>query len=332
MAFEDYVVRRWYSRWPLWWGIPFSWLYRAINGGKRSLYRLGLKKSWRAPVPVIIVGNITVGGTGKTPVVIGLVEALREKGYQPGVISRGYGGSAEAPTLVTTDTPPALVGDEPYLIAQRTECPVAINRDRQASTTLLLQQHPHVNVIIADDGLQHLRLARDIEIVVVDGQRQFGNGWQIPAGPLRDPIGRLRSVHAILQNGGEQPSFELRIQSAQNIATGEVKPLADLGPAHAIAGIGNPRRFFEALASQQVNLRHTQAFPDHHEYSESDWGRFDGDDLPILMTEKDAVKCATLKNRHRFWSVPANTVMDDNALQPLFDTLQKLHEPRHIKK
>ncbi|SUX74571.1 tetraacyldisaccharide 4'-kinase [Citrobacter freundii] len=197
------IARIWSGESPLWrLLLPLSWLYGLVSGGIRLCYKLGIKRAWRAPVPVVVVGNLTAGGNGKTPVVIWLVEQLRQRGIRVGVVSRGYGGKAAAyPLLLTADTTTAEAGDEPVLIAQRTGVPVAVSPVRSDAVKAILAQHD-VQIIVTDDGLQHYRLARDVEIVVIDGERRFGNGWWLPAGPMRERAGRLKSVDATIVNGG----------------------------------------------------------------------------------------------------------------------------------
>jgi tetraacyldisaccharide 4'-kinase len=270
-------------------------------------------------VPVIVVGNIVVGGAGKTPLVIALIEALRQRGWKPGVVARGYDGSANSPRLLDAQPDPTVVGDEPALIRVQTGAAVAIGADRVAAARLLLAEG--VDVIVADDGLQHYALARDVEVCVIDGVRRLGNGHLLPAGPLREPETRLHEVDFVVCNGGEPRAGEipmrLALASAISIAhPGRRMPLARFSGqhVHAVAGIGHPARFFDALRAQGIEpIEHP--FPDHHRHAVSD---FDfGDDHPVLMTEKDAVKCATFTREH-WWRVPVTpelpaTFFDDAA-------------------
>jgi tetraacyldisaccharide 4'-kinase len=268
------------------------------------------------PVPVVVVGNISVGGTGKTPVVIALVEALRAAGRVPGIISRGYGGSERGPAVLPVDADPRRFGDEPVLIALRTGAPVAVGRDRPEAGRCLLARHPEVDVLVSDDGLQHHRLARDIEIVVVDGQRRFGNGLLLPAGPLREPLTRLRDVDVVLVNGGGEDGewgFVLQADQAVSLVDGAARALTAFAGqrVHAVAGIGNPERFFATLRSAGIEpIGH--AFADHHHYrpDELDFG----DDLPVLMTEKDAVKCRAFA-RSNWFAVPVTTVLPTAVIE-----------------
>ncbi|MER3547353.1 MAG: tetraacyldisaccharide 4'-kinase, partial [Rhodanobacteraceae bacterium] len=197
MSLSESLQERWYQdRPPAWWALPIATLYCLVVHIRRALYRRGWKRVEKLPLPVIVAGNITVGGAGKTPLVIALADALRARGFKPGVVSRGYGGNADSPVLLDENPDPRVVGDEPALIKLRTQVPVAIGRDRPAAVRLLLEQN--VNVIVADDGLQHYALARDIEICVIDGARRFGNGRLLPAGPLREPLSRLLEMDFIV--------------------------------------------------------------------------------------------------------------------------------------
>ncbi len=227
--------------------LPLSWLYGLVSGLIRLSYRCGLRKSWRAPVPVVIVGNLTAGGNGKTPMVIWLVEQLQQRGYRVGVVSRGYGGkSAVYPLVLDAQTTTRQAGDEPVLIYQRTGAPVAISPKRAEAVQALLNQG-ELDLIITDDGLQHYALQRDFELVVIDGVRRFGNGWWLPAGPMRERVSRLKTVDACVANGGvAQPgeiAMKLQAQDAVNIASGERRPAIELPHVVAMAGIGHPQGF-----------------------------------------------------------------------------------------
>lgn len=246
------IERIWSGRSPLWvLLLPLSWLYGLISGAIRLSYRLGLRKAWRAPVPVVVVGNLTAGGNGKTPVVVWLVEQLHQRGVRAGVVSRGYGGkAAHYPLVLSAATTPAQAGDEPVLIYQRTGAPVAVSANRaQAVQALIDNAGPQI--IITDDGLQHYALARDKEIVVVDGVRRFGNGWWLPAGPMRERASRLKQVDAVITNGGEARSGEIAMQLnpglAVNLRSGEKRPVNTLHNVVAMAGIGHPPRFSPRL-------------------------------------------------------------------------------------
>jgi tetraacyldisaccharide 4'-kinase len=290
------------------------------------------RRARQLPVPVIVVGNITAGGTGKTPLVVHLAEILRQRGLRAGVISRGYGGRAPRyPLRVTANTDVRHSGDEPALIARRSGVPVAVAPDRVAAAKLLLDEGG-IDVLIADDGLQHYRLARAAEICVVDGARGLGNGRLLPAGPLREPPARLDSVDLIVVNGGGWrpassagvPIIDMHMAIADAIALGDGRrrSLADFAGkhVHAVAGIGHPERFFASLRQKGINVL-PHPFPDHHRFSAVDLN-FPGDH-PVLMTEKDAVKCRSFA-RDDCWEVPAAAVFDATAaalVQQLFDRI-----------
>lgn len=293
-------------------GAPPLWLrvlvpvYRGLRALHRLPYSLGWKKPQRLPVPVIVVGNVTVGGTGKTPLVIALVEALRARGLKPGVISRGYGADTGTPQLLDASADAARVGDEPLLIRNATDVPVAVGRDRVAAGRLLLAHHD-CDVIVADDGLQHYPLFRNVEICVIDGERRFGNGLLLPAGPLREPLSRLATVDFRVCNGAQARPGEVQMQLVGETAVGVSDPavsraLGDFSGrrAHAVAGIGNPARFFATLRAAGIDVVE-HAFADHHVFVAHDLDF--GDDLPVLMTQKDAVKCAAFACAD-FWWVP----------------------------
>lgn len=265
-----------------------------------------LLQTRRLTVPVIVVGNLTVGGTGKTPLVIAIVKCLQRAGYRPGIISRGYGGKAHSwPQQVRPDSDPVMVGDEPILIARHTGCPMAVGPDRVAAGRSLLQ-HADCDILVCDDGLQHYALWRDVEILVVDGVRRFGNGFCLPAGPLREPTHRKEQVDFVVTNGttvNREYSMSYQGDTLVNLARPEIsRPLTDLVEqrVHAVAGIGNPTRFFSALRRARLNVE-PHAFADHYAYQQSDLD-FD-DDAPVIMTEKDAVKCQRFV-QDNFWYLP----------------------------
>ncbi|MDX1480949.1 MAG: tetraacyldisaccharide 4'-kinase [Woeseiaceae bacterium] len=318
----------WYGRSPLRYLLaPLSWLYGAIVVLRARAYRHGILSGVRMKVPVVVVGNLTTGGTGKTPLVIALVRALAERGLKPGVISRGYRGRVgPVPVLVGSNPDPAIVGDEPLLIARRTGSPVAVHPDRVAAARLLEAQG--VDIIIADDGLQHYRLARDFEIAVVDARRGFGNGWLLPAGPLREPIGRLQSVDRILLNAAADADvpasvaalpeplrcsrFRLEPSAFRAVASGDLAPLDRFSGerVHAVAGIGHPERFFATLKALGADvIAHPR--PDHAAVTAADLDFDDG--LPVVMTEKDAVKCPCGVD-DRLWALSVDVVMEDDTL------------------
>lgn len=307
-SFSEKVLRAWYqgSPWllPLY---PLSWLVALVARRRLRQYRAN---PGSAPVPVVVVGNITVGGTGKTPVVVALCEFLQQRGLKVVVVSRGYGSRAsQYPLHVDASTDVTQAGDEPLLIARRTGSPVLIDPDRRRALDFAMQQFSP-DVIISDDGLQHYALPRDMEIVVVDGARGLGNGRCLPAGPLREPAERLDQCDWVVVNGAERAAFPgatvMMLDSADpvNLKTGASMVLEDFivrRPfCHAVAGIGNPERFFSTLEASGLRIeRH--AFPDHHDFSDSDFQAFSSD--TVLMTEKDAVKCQSFAGDD-WWYLP----------------------------
>lgn len=308
-------------------------LYAAVSGLRRRLYQRGWLKRHSLPVPVIVVGNITAGGTGKTPLTIALVQRLRAAGWSPGVASRGYGrDQATQPRWVQADTQTALGGDEPVLIAWKTGVPVRVDADRVAAARALVEAG--CDVVVCDDGLQHYRLARDIEIEVVDAQRRYGNGQLLPAGPLREPVARAAacdfrvvnlgaaSAEPAAQCGFGQWAMSLQIDSAQPLAGGRRRSLASFAGqrVHAVAGIAHPQRFFDMLRAQGIGVV-PHAFADHHAYQAQDL-QF-GSQLPLLMTEKDAVKCRGFASDWHF-AVPLQAELPAAFWVALTDRLEKL--------
>jgi len=321
-SFADRLVAAWYEPGLSWLTaalLPLSWLFRAVVALRRSLYRMGILRAERVRVPVIVVGNISVGGVGKTPLVCALAHALRARGWQPGIVARGYGGSNRAPRVVQVDDDPEVVGDEPLLLAA-TGCPVWIGSARPAAARGLLAAHPECDVIIADDGLQHYALARDVEIAVVDANRGLGNGRMLPAGPLREPhsrmeeadfVVRLVAAHVARPSAGHARETLMTLQPHpwRNLVRPDAIADQDLWrgrEVHALAGIGNPRRFFDSVQALGVDaVEH--AFPDHHAYAAQDLAFPDA--AAIVMTEKDAVKCRALAD-DRFWYLPVHAAID----------------------
>ena len=281
---------------------------------RRAAYSAGLAGRQGFPVPIIVVGNLTVGGSGKTPLVIYLASVLRQRGRRPGIVSRGYGGDIRFVDEATAASDPAVVGDEPVLLARRAGCPVYVGRDRVAAARALLAAHPECDLILSDDGLQHYGLTRDIELAVFD-ERGAMNGWCLPAGPLREPLARLASVDAQVLNGTAvpppptfgRPCFSMhllgkrfhRLADPQTTCGAEdLKPMK----LHAVAGIGSPRRFFDMLRAMELDVAE-HAFPDHHEYRVGDLEFADG---VVLTTEKDAVKLARLTIALPVWVLPVS--------------------------
>ncbi len=292
---------------------------------KAITYRFGALQCFEVGVPVIVVGNLTVGGSGKTPLVIRLAQLLDRAGYAPGVVSRGYRGSTtEFPCLVRDDSNPSLVGDEPLLVHQQAGCPVVTDKDRLRGARYLARECG-VDVVISDDGLQHLRMARAVEIVVIDGERRFGNGCLLPAGPLRERPSRLSTVDFVVTNGGSPQSGEYQmratINEAVHLTTGEKWPLSQFfgKKIYAIAGTANPAKFFSDLRLAGLTFS-ARSFPDHHPYQSSDL-----DDLrysTVLMTSKDAVKCRSIAGPD-WWVVPQTTEVDDLFNQALLELVQQ---------
>lgn len=309
MSLRSRLEARWYSaqRPPIWLQ-PLAALYGGISAWRRQRHTAGAEP---LSVPVIVVGNISVGGTGKTPFVIWLVERLRSWGYRPGIISRGYGGRArQYPLRVEAGTTAKLCGDEPALMARRLGCPIAVAPRRVDAAKLLLAEGG-VDILVADDGLQHYSLRRDLEICVVDARRGLGNRALLPAGPLREPPSRLGEVDCIIINGGGAGGLEMRLRmgAACALEGGATRELATFSTVHACAGIGHPQRFFSQLREFGLDVIE-HPFPDHHQYQPADLS-FD-DDHPVLMTEKDAVKCVAFSQPHH-WYVPVEAVLAPDA-------------------
>jgi tetraacyldisaccharide 4'-kinase len=309
---------------------PLSFLFFIVVQLRRRFYRWRWFTVTRLPVPVIVVGNLTVGGSGKTPLVLWLIDRLRAAGWRPGVVSRGYGGSFEGTAAVGPHSDPARVGDEPVLIARRGGCPVWVGRRRVEAAQALLAAHPEVNVMVADDGLQHYALGRDMEIVVMDGGRGFGNGHLLPAGPLREPASRLREVDALVVNGGGSecfpsaaPVFDMVLRGRRfwNLRQPEQERDASLltgETLQAVAGIGNPGRFFAHLEALGLRVA-AHPFPDHHEFRPGD--------LPagtVLMTEKDAVKCAAWAPADA-WALRIDACLGEGLQSLITDKLKASH-------
>ena len=308
---------------------PLSLLFGLVQWLRRRFYALGLFERVVLPLPVIVVGNIFVGGTGKTPLVIWLVQQLRAQGFTPGVLSRGYGGAALSVQSVTAATSPDQAGDEPVLIAQKTSAPLMIGRDRVAAARALMAAHPEVDVIVADDGLQHYRLARTIEIQLSD-TRGVGNGWLLPAGPLREPASRRSDFYVCNGAAASEPhSFRMQLDGAcaeQLLDRSRRIALSDLAPSKrvaALAGIGDPARFFAMLGAHGVRLSFTRGLPDHFDFSVNPFVDVDAD--LILITEKDAVKCAgipAIAHDARLWVVPVQATIESTLAQHIVEKLR----------
>ncbi len=288
--------------------LPLAGLFCLVVKIRQQAYKRQWINSKKFPIPIIVVGNITVGGTGKTPLVIWLAKYLKTQGFNPGIISRGYGGSTKSsPQAVYPDSDPQLVGDEPVLIARHSGCPVAVAPKRSLAVEYLLSEY-NCNIIISDDGLQHYALKRDIEIAVVDAKRRYGNQRCLPAGPLREPLSRLKTVDCIITKGIE---LQYEIQTLRRVTDDQiVKPITALAnqKVHAIAALGNPSGFFQLLRQYGLKLD-SHEFRDHHIYTENDI-LFD-DELPVIMTEKDAVKCKQFaKPQH--WYLPITAKLPES--------------------
>ncbi len=312
---------------------PLSVQFRLIARIRREFLQRRTRPVAGSPA-IVVVGNLTVGGTGKTPALIGLVEFLRGKGLRPGIISRGYGGQhGDYPLIVKPDTPSAAAGDEPVLIARVADCPVVVDPNRLRALNCLLAEHK-VDVVLSDDGLQHYRLPRDVEICVVDGQRLFGNGMCLPAGPLREPVSRLESVDFILINGESSESLpqladaarlEMRPRYLINMSNGEKRPFGGApfkigNTIQAVAAIGNPERFYNTLESLPYPLKKF-SFPDHHMFQAEDFTTAGVDQhQPIVMTEKDAVKCEDFAGSN-FWYLESKVELPENFLLSIYEKI-----------
>lgn len=326
---SEALTRVWRGRGPLvWLLLPFGVLFFAIAALRRLAYRLGLFKSERLPVPVVVVGNIIAGGAGKTPLTLWLAQRLVAAGRKPGIVSRGYGRDSDDIRKVGAGATALDVGDEPLLLARRSGCPVYVGSDRAGAARALLAAHPDCDMILCDDGLQHYRLQRDVEIAVID-RRGLMNGWPLPAGPLREPASRLEHVDALVLNDtlhaplSSVPTFAMRLAGQRFYRLDDPRitcAARDLAgqTLHAVAGIGEPQRFFDHLATLGLKAEH-HAFPDHHRYLAADL-KFAGNAL--LMTEKDALKCAGLCALP-IWVLPVDAVVEPDLARHVLDILEK---------
>lgn len=311
-AFVGALQESWYG--PRAWALlkPLAWLYGRVVALRRHAYRRGWLRSTRVGVPVLVVGNITVGGSGKTPLTLALIEKLQKRGLRVGVVSRGYGGkAARYPMPVDQDSSTAQSGDEPVLIARRTHAAVAVDPVRARGAAWLIR-HAGVDCLLADDGLQHYALARDAEIAVTDARRGYGNGWLLPAGPLREPAARLEAVDLALVHGADN-DFWMAPGDARTLDGNRVCPIVRFAGTrvHAVAGIGDPARFFDMLRTLGLDVEE-HPMRDHHVYKSADI--VFADDRPVLMTEKDAVKCGAFATS-RHWYVPVSLTMSDACEQ-----------------
>jgi len=312
--------------------LPLSGVYWLLISLRRCLYGISLLGRHRAVVPVIVVGNITAGGTGKTPVTIWLAQELRDRGFSPGIVSRGYGGSRSSTSMrVDAASDPGVVGDEPVLLAKRTGCPVVVDANRSRAAQMLVDDA--VNVIIADDGLQHYRLERTYEICVIDGARGLGNRLLLPAGPLRETIDRLSQVDQVIVNGRisdmagdltavEQNAIEFQLQANEvsRLNGSLTRPIERFSgtTVHAVAAIGNPGRFFDMLRAHGIQVIE-HALRDHAKLTRQDLSF--GDDFDVLMTEKDAVKLKAVSS-DKFWTVPVELQIDPLIAGPWLEQIE----------
>lgn len=332
--YRDYIVNYWYSNHPTRWLLtPLSGLFRLAVAIRRWAYTYGLLRTQTLPAPVLVIGNLTLGGTGKTPLVIWLAQFLRDHGYRPGIITRGYGGQTQNyPQWIHPTSDPHLAGDEAVLLSQRTACPIVVGPDRVAAAQALLA-HMDCNVLLSDDGLQHYALGRNVEILVIDGRRRFGNGHCLPAGPLREPLSRLQSVDLVVINGGAQEgkfTMRLQLQEARRLKGGEIYPLKKFPhpTVHGVAGIGDPERFFIQLREQGLTI-YPHPFPDHHCFQPEDLAFEDGH--PVLMTEKDAVKCTRFARDH-YWCVPIDACLPASFGNQVLSLLQQASKKSSLYK
>lgn len=328
MRSTKFIHTLWYGEHPVsFLLIPLAWIYQIAIIIRRLAYTSGIIPVKRLGIPVIVVGNITAGGSGKTPLVIWLANYLKNKGYHPGIVSRGYGGKASHwPQQVRPDSDPLMVGDEPVIISRRTACPVAVGGPNRVSAAEGLIRTNQCDIIISDDGLQHLALFRDLEIAVVDSELRFGNKRCLPAGPLREPVRRLETVDIVVSNGkAGHGEFSMRYIPGRLFKVndpGNTMSLDDYRnrTVHAVAGIGHPPRFFRLLRNNGIKtVEH--AFPDHYIYNKDDL-RFD-DDFPVLMTEKDAVKCRYIAD-DKCWFLSIDATMDEIFQHRLANLLKEI--------
>lgn len=307
--------------------LPFSLLYGLMTTLIRYSYRSGLRKVHSFPLPIVVVGNLTAGGNGKTPAVLWLVTQLQARGWEVGVVSRGYGGRAvHYPWLLDASTTSEQCGDEPLLIWQRTGVPVAVAPRRHEAVAALLRAHP-LDVVVSDDGLQHYSLGREIEWAVIDGDRRFGNGWWLPAGPMRERAGRLQQVQAVIVNGGAARTGEVQMRlnagAAVNLVSGELRALIDLASVVAMAGIGYPPRFFATVRAGGVTPVREIAFGDHQSYRQKMLDALISPEEQLLMTEKDAVKCRSFA-RANWWYLPVNAWVPGSEAKGLLTPIEKI--------
>ena len=296
--------------------LPLSWFFKTAASLRKVYYESRISHELGPRVFTIVIGNITVGGTGKTPFVIWLANYCKAQGLQVGIVTRGYKRASKRELIeVNPQSTADQVGDESVLLAHKTSCPVMVSANRERAVKQLTNKY-NLDVVLSDDGLQHYKLPRDIEIAIVDAERRFGNGRSLPAGPLREPIKRLEKCDLVVSNGymaSTEIAFELSMEDAVSLSSHMIrKPLDEFKDftVHAVAGIGNPERFFNMLRSMDMNVIEHK-FPDHYRYKEKDL-EFNSSD-PILMTEKDAVKCRKFTGK-KIWYIPVS-LLPSSALQ-----------------
>lgn len=321
--FGSAIEQSWYQRtWWTWLLVPFAGLFAVISAGRRLCFRLGLAKATQVAAPVIVVGNISVGGTGKTPFTLWLCQYLQQQGLKPGILSRGYGANIKQPQLVTAAMSAADVGDEPLLLAQLTGVPVVVCPKRVAGAEFLLA-NTDCNIVICDDGLQHYALARDLEIVLIDGQRGLGNGWLLPAGPLREGAWRLATVDLVLSNSAPSSwtphQLDVIAAPAKPLIASSL-PLAPNSAVALVSGIGNPERFATTALQAGFAISSKHYFPDHHPFTQADFQQIE---TPVLMTAKDAVKCQPFAQPNWYY-LPITAQVPASAQQVLEQKLQQI--------
>lgn len=313
--------------------LPLWVLYGVVTAFRRVFYAIGLKKSFEVSIPVIIVGNLTVGGNGKTPVVVWLVKLMQSFGYHVGVISRGYGGENASTLLVDENTESSLCGDEPRLIVNQTGCLMAVGRDRIAAANLIIEHAQNagkpLDFIVSDDGLQHYRLKRAAEIIVIDGERRFGNGWLLPIGPNREGQWRMKSAILKICNGGASRSDEalMTLTPAQWLSVKDnsvVRVDLTKKATVAMAGIGYPQRFFDTVAKLDINTDNNVGFADHQHYLQQDLNALVDDSQWLLMTEKDAVKCKSFAGDNWCY-LPVTATFEPQVEQNIKKKLEEIH-------
>lgn len=319
---DAFFQRIWYQKNSLFYLLlPLSWIYIFLISIRKFLYKIGVKKTIKFSVPIIVIGNVTVGGTGKTPSVIAIANDLLSRGLRVAIVSRGYKSRAKQyPKLVSVYDEPYTVGDEPLLMARHCDCPVVIAPKRVRAITYLLKNFS-CDVILSDDGLQHYAMDRDIDIVVVDGKRRFGNQHCLPAGPLREPLSRLKTIDYVITQGGAkmnefdmflQPNYFINVKNPQRKIAILDFPYQKV---HAVTAIGNPHRFFHDLKELHLEVT-SHIFPDHYFFTEKDFSPFSDNDI-IVMTEKDAVKCEKFA-KDNVWYLEVDAIIDVALLQQLF--------------